>query len=104
MTITDFTMRCGAGSHCRHSLCADCGSALRANGSISQHPNTKHQYVVGNCKTCFNKNTKLTAEDLQDQRHIIMSDKEMARIWSVDPLHHDWIMRRRFRLQIGEAA
>lgn len=104
MNPDNFTMRCGNGSHCRHPICADCGVPLRANSSVTDHPGTKHQYVAGNCKRCFAMHTKLTPADLLDQRHILLSDEEMAHIYEVDSFMYDWHLRRRYRLKIGEAA
>lgn len=102
--VNKFTRPCGMGAHCRHSICADCGEALRANDTAAAHPNTKHQYVTGNCKTCFLKNTRLTEADLLDQRHVLLSDREMARIYDVNTFMYDWHLRRRYRLKVGEAA
>lgn len=105
MNPNNYTMRCGNGSHCRHRFCETCGRPLRDTRHASQdHPGTVSRYTTASCKTCYNDAMRLRPSDLQDQRHILLSDEEMAHIWEVDPLHHDWHMRRRYRLRLGEAA
>lgn len=46
----------------------------------------------------------LTPEDLQDQRHILMSETEMRVIRERDPNHWEWLMQRRHRLNLSQGA
>ena len=46
----------------------------------------------------------LQPEDLEDQRHIIMTDEQMISIWYRDPDHWEWLMQRRYRLGLGGVA
>lgn len=44
----------------------------------------------------------LSPADLQDQRHILISDAELDHIREVSPEMYSWHMRRRKRLKLGQ--
>lgn len=106
MNLNDYTMRCGIGSECRHNLCeGTCGRPLRKSGhSAGQHPWTVALFAYNMCRPCARAVSKLTPADLQDQRHIIMTDKQLAHVYKADKHMHAWHMNRRHRLGLTTAA
>lgn len=107
INLTDYTMRCGISRECRHSLCeGTCGRPLRKLGHApAEHPWTIVEYTSsGMCATCYNQMMKLRPEDLQDQRHHIMSDQELAHVLKTSKHMFVWHMYRRRRLGLTTAA
>ena len=107
MTPSDYTIRCDPTTDCRHHLCdGQCGRPLRDRKTPSTaHPGTTAEYgTTGMCWKCHNQATMLQPEDLEDQRHIIMTDEQMISIWYRDPDHWEWLMQRRYRLVLGGIA
>src|SRR5690625_2780681 len=87
ITITDYTMHCGNGTHCRHRICEDCGDPMRsAHHKIADHPGTRQIATKTKCHRCQKKHRSyeggniLTPADLEDQRHILLTDAEMDRM------------------------
>src|SRR5699024_11590800 len=81
ITITDDTMPCGIGTHCRHRICEDCGDPMRSpHHKIADHPGTRQIGTKTRCHRCqkkYREDTILTPSNLEDQRHILLSDAEM---------------------------
>ena len=109
ITITDYTMHCGNGPHCRHRICEDCGDPMRsAHHKIADHPGTRQIATKTKCHRCQKKHRSyeggniLTPADLEDQRHILLTDAEMDRMSRVSPEMHDWHIKRRKRLKLGQ--
>lgn len=108
MNVSDFTMRCGNGPQCRHPICEHCGDPLRHHTSrAADHPGTRQRARGQQCYRCYKTRRHagtLTPEDLQDQRHILMSETEMRVIRERDPNHWEWLMQRRHRLNLSQGA
>ena len=107
MNLANYTMRCGTSSQCRHNLCdGDCGRPLRdRDHTQADHPWTVVEYAfAGMCWKCYNNMLDLKPEDLQDQRHILMSDEKMAHIRETSPEMYVWHLYRRHRLGLTTAA
>lgn len=102
-TITDREMRaCGNGPECLHPVCPDCDDILRShNVRIADHPGTTVQRRGGQCDRCFKAAPRLTAEDLADQSHVLMSDAEMERLLNVAPEMFIWHQDRRNRIALN---
>ena len=85
---------------CWHRACVICETPLRpANQSAADHPGTRPHHARGHCRTC--KNYDLPPDELQDQRHIILPDRDMDRMAALYPDEYAWHIRRRKRLRIG---
>lgn len=106
MTTTDirtYTMRCERSPDCRHAICRQCGDPLRKwNTRIADHPGTRQEVRENKCYRCGKDYNSLTPADLLDQRHIILTDKELAHVKQQSAHMHAWTMRRRRRLQLGD--
>jgi len=98
--VTVFTTHCQTGTHCRHNICAgECGNPLRAwNHTPEDHPGTRQHAGHGMCHKCARNTPKLSDEDLQDQRHVLLSDDEMIRVRETSPEMYVWHLQRRHRL------
>lgn len=91
LDVTQYTMRCGKGSHCRHPICGTCGHVMRTTSMTSaDHPGTRQQSRVSLCNACYRSTTR------PEPRHL--TDKEMSRIRHIAPQMYDWHMERRQRL------
>jgi len=101
--IRDFTTRCKTTEGCRHHICPHCGQALRSRKqNIADHPDTIQVFAAGLCEKGWLDNPPLNASDLQDNRHELLTDRELDRIWHQDGDHWEWLMQRRIRLGLGQ--
>ena len=103
--ISSFTMPCGASQTCRHPICEHCGTPMRSGGElIYGHPGTKQHKRGGVCGTCNTNNFKLIPADLQDQSHVLMSDKALQHLEQNHPDMFAWHMKRRQRINRNRRA
>lgn len=93
-----------------YDVCTNCDSPMREYyQKAADHPGTRQKATRAECYRCYvgsakEQSVQLTPADLEDQRHILLSDAEMAHIYEVDSFMYDWHLRRRYKLKIGEAA
>lgn len=93
---------CENGPDCLHPVCPTCPNLLRENYELStDHPGTAQRRATGQCDRCRITRPLLTAEDLEDQSHVLMSDAEMERLLNVAPEMFIWHMDRRNRIALN---
>lgn len=94
---------CGKSPDCHHKLCKDCQVPMRPNSTREvHHPGTVRHIRGGTCSKCAWDEINLLPQDFQDQRHILLSDKEMEHIMHNHPTAFTWHAERRKRLRLGE--
>ena len=101
-----------AGSKLPYDHCVQCETPLRTGYELlKDRPGTRQHVTRGLCFKCYHKGPEnimtlnkyvLSPADLQDQRHILISDAELAHMIEVSPEMYDWHMRRRKRLKLGQ--
>lgn len=100
--VSTYTMRRGASPDCRHSICGHCGTAIRHSAQkTADHPGTAQRRATGQCDRCRITRPLLTAEDLEDQSHILMSDAELEHVLKTDTRAFIWHMDRRNRIALN---
>lgn len=103
----------------RPKQCATCETPFRARQeTLADRPGTVHHQSNGDCPSCYHK--KRRAEDLEyereharlksakrldnraqrlaDERHVLLKDKDMARLQRVAPVLYAWHIARRKRI------
>ena len=91
--------------------CKGCSRTLRRNSeSIKDKPGTLPHTTGGYCATCYHRGKHLdenirqpgmgyrtlSPDDLEDQRHILLSDAEMDRMQAEQPTQYAWHLNRRW--------
>src|SRR5690625_1844098 len=92
---------CDVSPECLHRVCKDCGEPMRSSSiPVTEHPGTRPHKRGGSCGKCSWSEVTLLPSDLQDQRHQLLSDEELAHVYEVDSHMYDWHLRRRYRLRL----
>ena len=101
--MLDQRVPCDASPDCEHKPCIDCGRPMRSGGHVAaDHPGTRAHRRAGACWACSRELVRLIPSDLEDQRHVLLSDDDMIRIMVDHPEMFSWHAHRRKRLRLGE--
>lgn len=100
------------GAKLPYDHCVQCETPLRSTYELlKDRPGTRQHVTRGLCFKCYHNEGPvemkmdkyvLTPADITDQRHILLTDAEMARMSRVSPEMYSWHMRRRKRLKLGQ--
>ena len=100
------------GAKLPYDHCVQCEIPLRSSYELLEdRPGTRQHVTRGLCFKCYHKGPPedvvvgeyvLTPADMQDQRHILLSNAELEHVKEVSPFMYDWHMARRKRLKLGQ--
>lgn len=90
---------CDTSPDCLHRPCKDCGAPMRHGHTYAaDHPGAIRHIRGGSCQTCSWHDVSLLPDDLKDQRHMLLTDAELARMRDERPEAYQWHVRRREHL------